>query len=118
MKALITAKPMFHLTLDVQTVAVLMKLSKAHYDRICAAVSSQGGFLYGWNNAVNMGADCSADFRQLDLTLKIAEMAGIALSFDDGGEAAAIRRYCKFVRNLLKESEQFAKYAIKVKDTP
>lgn len=118
MKALITAKPMFHLTLDTKTVEALMELSKLHYDRTCAAVSSQGGFLYGWRSAAGMGADCSADFRQLDLTLKLAELAEIAWPISAGGASLAVRKYTKFVRNLLKESEQFAKYDIEVEDTP
>ncbi len=95
----IRAKPVFYFELTLAHIEVLWKLSREHYDHKCKDASNIGGFIHGWHNAVTYSDDgtkaiCQADWRQMDLTLKILEciagrnmeeialMADIRLSFN------------------------------------
>lgn len=82
----ITGTPAFHLPLTPLHIDVLMRLSDLHYDGTCKAASKLGGFLYGWNNAIqwrHKNPDpkddtihtVRADWHNLDICLKIMEIA-------------------------------------------
>lgn len=91
MKIEITASPVFRLPLTAEDVALLRELAAVHYDGHCKASGAVGGFLYGWWNMVSLvnltdtGTGVvereppplvRATFDQIDITLKIMEMAG------------------------------------------
>ncbi len=103
MKATITANPIFYLTLDKEIVSILMRLANNHYDFTCKQAGKYGGLLYGWRNCVEHDADCQGTFRDLDLTLKICELANPAVTQKN---LPMVKRYCNFVRKLLKQSQQ------------
>lgn len=89
MNITIVGSPHFHVGVDQATVKLLLDCSAAHYDGDCKAAGVPGGFLFGWNNLlVWADADAAANpgpgadrcrptgtFRQIDLTLKICEVA-------------------------------------------
>lgn len=72
----ITTQPIFWLPLTPRQVAVLDKLSKAHYDATCKAASrpGEGGFIHGWHvMSEYVDSLCKATWREMDLCLKIME---------------------------------------------
>lgn len=94
-------KPYFELKLNEQIVDLLMRQSNKHYDMTCREASKQSGFIYGWKNCVEFKVTCGANFRQLDLTLKILENFCGALE-----EAKLQLEYTTFIRGLLEKSNQ------------
>lgn len=113
MKALIVAVPKFYLTLNDSIIILLMRMSKRHYDSTCKRASDmwQGGFIYGWTNCIELNYRCSATYRQLDLTLKICELASLSCSKK---ELQLVNEYCAFIRKLLKTSADISKHNIEV----
>lgn len=73
MEIFVSYTPMFNLKLDIETVKLLRRMSAGHYDRECKKASDCGGLLHKWTNQSNFDVLCTATFRELDLTLKIAE---------------------------------------------
>ena len=108
MKIQIVAAPKFLLPLTLSQVDLLMKLGLMHYDHTCNAAVRVGGFIYGWNNRVTFSAEeaehpspCVANFRELDLCLKIMEFP--PLSEDELRDLADMR--ISFGRALSRSSE-------------
>jgi len=94
--------------------SLLLRLSKEHYDSTCQRASMHGGFLYGWNNALEMDSTYDLSARQLDLTTKIIERFPDDLSEPQRKE---LNEYRELVHKLFKESKQFSQYNIEVKTT-
>lgn len=76
MKFEVTAKPVFHFTPTEQQIACLISLARLYYDGRCKAAAQQGGFIYGWRNAIVefKMPEVSASWHDLDTTMKIIEM--------------------------------------------
>lgn len=89
MKIEIHAVAKFWMDLTPEHVGVLMKAAQWHYDGVCNQAAQVGGFIYGWNNAVTpypgmeVTPKCSASFRDLDICLKILEIAGTIMFPDE-----------------------------------
>lgn len=98
MKAIITTRPVYMMTLDKKIISALRKLSASHYDMQCKVAGRPGGFLFGWANCVEIGVDCTASFGQLDLTTKIAESAPQLLESSD---IELVRQYVSFVTKVI-----------------
>lgn len=111
MKATITASPVFYLTLDKEIVSILMELANSHYDAVCKQAARFGGFLYGWNNCTEFGSDCQGTFHELDLSLKICELADFVISQE---KIPTVQEYCKFVRKLISQSEQLCDIRLEI----
>ena len=87
MKIKIEWRPLFWLDLKREDLEPLFVLADHHYDGACKAAARQGGFMYGWRNIVSSRPPedveepvlCSADRRQLDLTLKTCEAVSMAV---------------------------------------
>jgi hypothetical protein len=103
MKIKIKYKPEFELTLTKQIVELLVKLSNTHYDGACKSAPRQGGLLFRWLNQIEFETPCTATFRELDLTLKIAENR----HFLDKSEVILINIYCVKVRNALNKANDY-----------
>ncbi|WP_157979478.1 hypothetical protein [Rhodoferax ferrireducens] len=75
MRIEITSQPRFELPLSLETVDLLMEMSRHHYDFVCKQASAVGGFIYGWRNSVSFVPESpvSATWRELDTVLKICE---------------------------------------------
>lgn len=110
MKATIFAKPVFDLTLEKDLVSLLMRLSGRHYDGACRKASDQGGFLFGWKNSIDFDSPCLATTRELDLTLKIMELAP-NLTND---EEIMLKKFTSFVWDLIKASEKLNEYKVEL----
>jgi hypothetical protein len=76
MKIEINSQPLFKLPLSLETIELLMEMSRHHYDGVCKAASAVGGFIYGWRNSVSFVPEVpvSATWRELDTLLKICEI--------------------------------------------
>lgn len=77
MKIKICAQPKFYFQLNAEQIAVLMQLSREHYDGVCKSAGQDRGFIFGWNNwyQVQPESEQSASWRELDICLKIMEGA-------------------------------------------
>jgi|ERR1051325_8241813 hypothetical protein len=76
-KVEIEAYPTFWLhDVPSRTIQLLLKLSSTHYDGVCRQAGQQGGFIYGWNNAIGdkFSGTIRATQQQLDISCKICEM--------------------------------------------
>lgn len=104
----ITGQPVFWLTISLLTVEALRKLSKLHYDATCKAAAEPGGFLWGWKNMVEDEGkgEVSANFRRLDLSLKICEMADFRLTQLQASEIVLIQDYREAVLKALQRSNE------------
>lgn len=92
-------KPVFELTLTKQVVELLVKTSNTHYDGVCKLASRPGGLLFKWLNQIEFETPCTATFRELDLTLKIAENR----HFLDKSDVILINEYYNNVRSALNK---------------
>tara|TARA_R110002033_G_scaffold93339_3_gene142584 strand:+ start:14362 stop:14805 length:444 start_codon:yes stop_codon:yes gene_type:complete len=99
MEIKIKYEPVFELTLTKQVVESLVELSESHYDYACKRALAQGGLLFKWLNQIEFGTPCTATFRELDLTLKIAECET---------KSKLINGYCAMVRGVMTKSGQYA----------
>lgn len=82
MKVKITAQPVFHLPIPVETIKLLMQMAAHHYDSRCKSAGLLGGFLYGWNNMATLVEGetlqpMRASWDDIDITLKITENTAI-----------------------------------------
>lgn len=109
MKVKITAVPLFHVDIDKDTLKALIVCAQNHYDSTCRAAAQQGGVLFSWANTLKFRAN-SADpvlpvgtFRELDLTLKIAEGSRYLL---DDAHQNLVARYAMSVRIALQKSNE------------
>lgn len=64
-----------------QELNCLLACSERHYDGVCKAAGRHGGFLYGYQNAVEMSLETAKGYpymftmRQVDTMVKIMEQA-------------------------------------------
>lgn len=74
--------PSVVVSFTLEEINLLMYASSSHYDATCKAAGRLGGFLYGMEIRIKMGAEFSPDeplpthtlsFRQVDLLAKISE---------------------------------------------
>lgn len=112
MKIEIHAVAKFWIDLSPDHVAVLEKAAKWHYDGVCRMSAMHGGFIYGWKNITTPypGQEevpkCSASFRDLDLCLKILEIAGSIMFPDqiDQERVFEMRRYFHSALRMANEN--------------
>lgn len=81
---------------------IMLKASE-HYDSVCKGSARQGGFLYGWRNQMNedFEAVVSAEFRHLDIILKILELPG--------SHADIIENVRSIMKSMLDETRRLNK---------
>ena len=120
MKIEIHAAPVFWLHMTLEQVEVLEKAARWHYDGTCHASVLPGGFIYGWLNTLHFFAEypgpdkptLRADFRSLDLTLKILENRSILKEDSEIVLADEINRSVRLA--LGTANENIGKIHIKV----
>lgn len=97
MRFTIRARPVFYFRITRAQLDALLWLSKHHYDGKCqqASIPGRGGFINGWKNTLDFMDDgeCSANLQELDLCLKITELAAHApMPPGDYAEVVALRK--------------------------
>ncbi len=109
----ITMQAVFWLSLRRDDLEPLFVLAEHHYDSACRAAAQPRGFLYVWRVMVSAGlppgADtpkCRADWRDLDLTLKICENLRMAVNARllKPKQAAQVERLCATILTAMRES--------------
>jgi hypothetical protein len=102
MNIYVTAKPVFHFTLNAELNNVFIRMSEHHYDYLCKMASQMGGFLFGFRNILAWGLapdeiskDVDLSFRDLDLLFKICENMAVL-------EKDEVLLVSRFVRNMQK----------------
>ncbi len=111
MKIEIHAVAKFWMDLTQEQVAVLKKAAEWHYDDTCNQAAQVGGFIHGWHNTVTpypgmeSTPKCTAFFRDLDLSLKILEIAGTVMFPDeyDQGIVAELRKSFRAALRMANE---------------
>lgn len=103
----IRAVPKFYLTVGKPIVEQLIHLSSLHYDATCVSAGKTGGHLWGWRNMVSevQPIPVTATTRELDLTLKILEMAP-ALDLDIH-QRFALNDFRSDIRRALTAAEEY-----------
>ena len=114
MKASIIALPEFQLSLTKPLLDVLCKCATMHYDRTCKDSIKQGGLLFGWNNELDFGSNCTATLRELDLTTKICEVQAYTASTLSDEEKQLLNSYLELVDKTIKASRQLSDIEINV----
>lgn len=110
MNIVIRGVPRFEISATPELVATLIKLAGHHYDGTCKAAAEVGGFLYGWRNSLSPPVPTSfvsGSFRDLDLTLKICEVARYAQLSEV--EKSALGEYITAVHYALRRSNEVCK---------
>lgn len=109
MKIEITPRPLFELHLPIETIDLLMEMSRHHYDGVCKSASAVGGFIYGWRNSVSFVPESpvSATWRELDTMLKICENA--QLLSDQPGARETIWKLTKDVNKAMRHWNNVSK---------
>jgi hypothetical protein len=111
MKIEIHAVAQFWIALDQDHVSLLKKAAEWHYDGFCNKAAQVGGFIYGWSNVVTPFEGrtevpkCSASFRDLDLCMKILEIAG-SVMFPDKRDQNIVADLRKSFRNALRMANE------------
>lgn len=77
MKITIDWTPKFSCEFTLEQLDRLIEISKRHYDGVCRSASGENGFLIQWRQRIEAEIFNSiyATFRELDIVLKICEMA-------------------------------------------
>lgn len=109
MKIEIHAVARFWIALTPDHVAILKRAAEWHYDGTCNKAAQVGGFIFGWMNVTTQFPGqtempkCSASFRELDLCLKILEIAG-SIMFPDQIDIERVFEMRKSFRAALRMS--------------
>jgi hypothetical protein len=123
MKVEIQGRPEFRFMLTLAQVDVLVKLSRGHYDSVCRAASDPNAphgdhFIYTWRACVEgAGEDYThrASWRQLDVCLKIMEMAGMCTRQE---KAAVDKLRHAFFSAMSVANNHAATWTAEFKSTP
>nr|WP_319566299.1 hypothetical protein [uncultured Rhodoferax sp.] len=109
MKIKINSQPQFMLPLTLETVDLLMEMSRHHYDGVCKSASAVGGFIYGWHNSVTFMPESHvrATWRELDTMLKICEISQLLSGHP--GERETIRRLVQDVHKAMRHWNDVSK---------
>lgn len=114
--ATLTFTPSAHIVLSLEEVSYLCKLSQAHYDFQCKALSKQGGILYNvkdiceYETRENLElSTTSFSFHALDIILKVLEVNTYAGFNDPVGHLldAKIRLVMKAMNDSCPKPVEF-----------